>query len=199
MSASMWDLGGLPAGQLAKRVWSKANQDDVWGRGAELSFYFLLAMFPALIFLLALLGLLAEASSSLRTGLTDYLSQALPGEAGALVTRTLDQISSQASGGILSFGVVVALWTASSGMAAMIKTLNIAYEIEESRPWWKQRLVAIGLTVALSVLLLIGLALVVVRQVPRHVAPLVALVDEELELWIYAGVRHGCSLLLPGG
>ncbi len=60
---SAWGLGGLTLAELAKRVWSEMNEDDVWGRAAQLSYYFLLALFPLLLFLIALLGYLAEGGS----------------------------------------------------------------------------------------------------------------------------------------
>jgi membrane protein len=53
---SLWKLGGLSWLQLAKRVWAEINADDVWGRAAQLAYYFLLALFPLLIFLTAALG-----------------------------------------------------------------------------------------------------------------------------------------------
>ncbi len=71
------------------------------------------------------------------------------------------EISSASGGGKLSFGILAALWAASNGMGAITGSLNVAYDVKESRPWWKQRLVAIALTVALSLLIISTLVLVI--------------------------------------
>jgi membrane protein len=71
------------------------------------------------------------------------------------------EVSAGSSGGKISFGLLAALWAASNGMSAITESLNVAYDVEEGRPWWKTRLVAITLTVALSVLIISALLLVV--------------------------------------
>ena len=63
-------------------------------------------------------------------------------------------------GGKLSFGILATLWAASNGMGAILEALNVAYEVKETRPWWKARVVAIGLTFALALLILSALVLV---------------------------------------
>jgi membrane protein len=70
------------------------------------------------------------------------------------------EISTASSGGKIAFGILAALWAASNGMGAITQALNIAYDVKESRPWWKQRLTAINLTLALSVLIITALMLV---------------------------------------
>jgi membrane protein len=155
----MWKLGGLTWKDLGKRVWHEMNEDDVFGRAAQLSYYFLLALFPLLLFLMTLLGLFAEAGSELRESLLGYLGQVMPGSATELVQKTLTEVSESAGGGKLSFGVLAALWAASNGMGAISETLNIAYNVKESRPWWKVRLITIGLTIGLAVLIISALTL----------------------------------------
>jgi membrane protein len=155
----MWKLGGLTWKDLAKRVWQQMNEDDVFGRAAQLSYYFLLALFPLLLFLMTLLGLFAEAGSELRQSLLTYLGQVMPASATELVNKTLTEVSDSAGGGKLSFGVLAALWAASNGMGAISETLNIAYNVKESRPWWKIRLITVGLTIALAILIITALTL----------------------------------------
>ncbi len=157
--ASMWKLGGLTWKELGGRVWQQMNEDDVFGRAAQLSYYFLLALFPLLLFLMTLLGLFAGAGSELRHSLLSYLGQVMPGSATELVQKTLEEVSNSAGGGKLSFGVLAALWAASNGMGAISETLNIAYNVKESRPWWKVRLTTVGLTIALAVLIISALTL----------------------------------------
>jgi membrane protein len=157
---SVWELGGLSWKNLSKRVWDQIQEDDVFGRSAQLSYYFLLALFPLLIFLTSLLGYFTGENSSLREGLFNYLGQVIPGSAANLVNTTIHQVTEGSGGGKLSFGILATLWAASNGMGAIISSLNVTYEVEESRPWWKARLIAIGLTIGLAVLIISALVLV---------------------------------------
>jgi len=145
---------------LAKRVWQRINDHDLLARAAQLSYYFLLAVFPLLIFLMTLLGYFAAAGSQLRDSLLQYLSTVMPYSAITLVRATLDEVTASRGGGKLSFSLLAALWVASSGMGAISDTLNVAHNVRETRPWWKVRLISVGLTVALAVLILIALTIV---------------------------------------
>ena len=158
--ASMWKLGGLHGKVLARRVWSEIEQDEVFGRAAQLSYYFLLALFPLLIFLTSFIGFVVGSGTGMRHKLFNYLGQIMPASAFVLVDTTISEITNVSGGGKISFGILAALWAASSGMGAITQALNVAYDVSETRPWWKQRLVAVGLTVALSLLIITALALV---------------------------------------
>ncbi|HEX8129679.1 MAG TPA: YihY/virulence factor BrkB family protein [Pyrinomonadaceae bacterium] len=159
MSGALWQLGGLSWKELATRVWAEINEDDIFGRSAQLSYYFLLALFPLLLFITAVLGQFAEAGSELRENLLSILGSVVPQEASDLIHETVDNVEKGAGGGKISFGILATLWAASNGMTAICQTLNIAYEAEETRPWWKVRLISLGLTVALAVLILSALTL----------------------------------------
>lgn len=156
---SMWGFGGLSWKELAKRVWHEMNEDDVWGKAAQLSYYFLLALFPLLLVMMALLGIFADKGTELRNSLINYLGEVMPASAGELVHKTVDELTNSAGAGKVSFGLLATLWAASNGMGAISETLNTAYEVKESRPYWKVRLVAIGLTFALALLIVTALAL----------------------------------------
>jgi membrane protein len=155
-----WTLSGMSWTAFLKRVWQQINEDDIWGRAAQLSYYFLLALFPLLLFLVTLFGYFAASSTELRTNLLTYLGTVVPSSAVALISATLDEISKGKGGGKLSFGILAALWAASNGMGAITQTLNVAYDVEETRPWWKVRLFSIGLTVFLAVLIISALVVV---------------------------------------
>ena len=157
--------------ELAKRVWNEANKDDIWGRAAQLSYYFLLALFPLLLVLMAIFGIFANEGTELRQSLINYLSQVMPTSAGELVQKTVDELSNSAGAGKISIGLVAMLWAASNGMGAISETLNIAYNVKESRPWWKTRLVAVNLTIALSLLVVAALVLLLYgSEIARAIA-----------------------------
>lgn len=143
-----------------KRLVKRINEDRIFGRAAQLSYYFLLALFPLLLFLINILGYVAQQGTIFRDKLLVYLAALMPASAFLLVHNTLDEISAASGKGKLSFGLLAALWAASNGVGAISDTLNIAYNVKEKRPWWKVRLICVGLTVALAILILAALAIV---------------------------------------
>ncbi|MBA3242637.1 MAG: YihY/virulence factor BrkB family protein [Acidobacteria bacterium] len=153
-------IGELSWKELAKRVWSEMQEDEVTGRAAQLSYYFLLALFPALLFLTSVLGYFAGENGEMRENLFRYLSAVLPGEATEIISKTVTEVTQNSGGGKLSFGILATVWAASNGMGAISESLNIAYDVKETRPWWKTRLVAVELTLALSLLIITALVLV---------------------------------------
>jgi membrane protein len=157
---SLWKLGGLSWKALAKRVWADIGKDDILGRAAQLSYYFLLALFPLLLFLMSVMGLIMGSGTGLRQSLFNYLGKVLPHSASELVSTTVFEVTSASSGGKIAFGILAALWAASNGMGAISESLNVAYHVKETRPWWKQRLIAVGLTVALGLLIIVALVIV---------------------------------------
>ncbi len=169
--ASLWKFGGLSLTALGKRVWSEIQKDEVFGRAAQLAYYFLLALFPLLLFLTSVIGVVMGAQTGLRESLFNYLGKVLPSSASQLVSTTVLEVSAASGGGKIAFGILAALWAASNGMGAITESLNIAYDVKESRPWWKTRLTAVGLTIALSVLIISALTLVLYGG---HIAEYVA-------------------------
>ena len=141
-------------------VWARAEKDEIFGRAAQLSYFFLLALFPLLIFLITLFGYFNDAGSRLQTRMIAYLGDVMPPAALQLVVATLDEVTKGRSTGKLSFGIFLALWAASSGVAALAEALNSAYDVPETRPWWKVRLISVALTIFLAVLIISALLLV---------------------------------------
>jgi membrane protein len=150
-------LGGLSVQELARRVVREIQQDDCLGRAAQLAYYFLFALFPFFLVLITLLGYLPIPN--LLDRLMDMLGQMLPGEALQLVQDNLHELVSGERGGLLSFGLLAALWTSSSALTAIMDSLNRAYDVEEGRPFWKVRGLAILLTVGLSVFIIVSIVL----------------------------------------
>jgi membrane protein len=149
--------GGLTWKELANQLWSRNKAHKLADRAALLSFYFLVALFPLLIVLSSLIGFILSSQTGTYINLINYLAQIMPSSAFDILTGMLGEITSGASGGKLSFGVLVSLWTASSGVAALIEALNIAFEIPVSRSWLHRRLVAMALTLGIGCLLMAAL------------------------------------------
>ncbi len=123
---SLWKLGGLSWTDLGKRVWSEIGTDEIFGRAAQLAYYFLLALFPLLLFLTSVIGIFLGSGTGLRHSLFNYLGQVLPASSTELVSTTMRQVSEGSSGGKISFGILAALWAASNGMGAVSDSLNVA-------------------------------------------------------------------------
>jgi membrane protein len=162
LSWSMFTAFDIPLswGQLLKRTAKEAMADDCLGLAAQLAYFLILALFPAILFLLAL------ASFFPLTNFTDDIVRTLrpiaPTEVLALLEEQLRRLSNADSGGILTIGILGAIWSSSAAVVAIIGSLNRAYDVEEGRPWWKVRLIAIGLTLSLAFFLLASFTLIVV-------------------------------------
>jgi membrane protein len=154
-----WRLGGLTLRELARRLWREAQKDELLGRAAQLSYYILLALFPALIVLTAAMGLLSV--QNYMPELMSYLRNVVPEDALSMVERFLQQVAAGSGANILSLGGLGALWASSSGVTAIMEALNVVYDVqEESRPFWRVRLTAILLTIGLAGFVILALTLV---------------------------------------
>jgi membrane protein len=153
----IWALGGLSAKELARRVIHELRDDDCLGRAAQLAYYFLFALFPFFLFLTTLLGYLPIPN--LMDQILSLLAQVLPGDALTLIQDNVRQLVTDQRGGLLSFGLLAALWTSSSAITAIMDSLNRAYDVEEGRPFWKVRGLAILLTIGLSLLIVVAMIL----------------------------------------
>lgn len=155
---SLWNLEGVPAQVIAKNTWNAIFEDNLLGRSAELGFYFLFALFPTLFTACSVLGLAARSAFNIYDHLLQYLSIVVPPSALGTVLEAFHQTTAAASSGKLTFGLAAALWSASVGFVAIQESLNLVYRVKESRPYWKARLSAIGITFVLSVVITLMLA-----------------------------------------
>jgi membrane protein len=167
--------GRLRYGSWAKRVYRKILADNCFGQAAQLAYYFLFALFPFLLFLTTLLAYIPVPQ--LLDQIMNLLTRALPGEALSLVQDHVHTLVSQQRSGLLSFGIIAALWTASSAILAIADGINHAYDVEESRPWWKVR--------GMAMLLVIGLSLFMIA------ATVLLIFGPQLGSWIANGVGLG--------
>jgi membrane protein len=145
--------------RLAKRLFT----DDLLGWSAQISYYFFLALFPALICFVALASFFPiEHLTDVVLGL---LMRIAPQDVLSLVDRQLMVIAESHNAGLLTFGIIGTVWTASAGMQTLIRTLNFAYHVPETRPWWRVRLRAMVMTLVVPAFALAAMTVVLVGPV----------------------------------
>lgn len=158
--ATLWKLGGLTPWRLARSVASEIQAKHLLGRASELAFDFLFALFPLILFMMNLFGLFASRRQELQHDFLAYFADFLPKAAFELLRNTTLELKTSAGGAKLTVGIVLALWFASSGVSSIISALNLTHGVAERRSWMKVRIVALALTLALSILLFAALILV---------------------------------------
>jgi membrane protein len=155
--------------ELLKRTVKETIDDDCLGLAAQLAYYFFLALFPAILFLLALASFFPL--TSFIDSVTRSLRPIAPADVLSFLNEQLRRLSNADSGGILTIGILGAIWSSSAAVVAIIGSLNRAYDIEEGRPWWHVRITAIGLTLALALFLLVSFTLIVAGPtIAEHLA-----------------------------
>jgi membrane protein len=150
----------LPWRQLFRRTALEISHDNCLGLAAQLAYYFFLALFPALLFLVALASFFPV--DRLVPRLIETAHPFLPGDVVTIISDQLVKIAEGNNAGLLTFGFVAALWSSSAALTAIIDALNRAYDVEEGRPWWRVRLTAIGLTLMLALFVLVSFALIAI-------------------------------------
>lgn len=142
------------------RDFRREIREDAIGQGAAaLAFYWMLALFPAAIFLLTLIAYLPVPH--LERAVMHFARATLPDDAGALLSSFVDNVLLRRRGGLLSFGAVLTVWSASSGIQALMHQLNVAWDVVESRPFWKRRVMALVLALSLVLLIIAAFGLIV--------------------------------------
>jgi membrane protein len=167
----------IPIGwkDLLKRTASEVVADNCLGLAAQLAYYFFLALFPALLFFVALVSFMPVAG--LMEAATAALARIAPQEVLDLVQAQLILIAKAKNGGLLTLGIIGTLWSTSSGLSAVIDTLNQAYDVQEGRPFWKTKLIAIGLTIVLAIFVVVSFTLVMVGPT----------IGEKAAVWLHVG------------
>src|SRR5215813_1689450 len=178
-------------------IWNKLSEDEIFGRAAQLAYYWIFSIFPLLIFLTSLLAFLP-----MRRDLNQWvrmLGKVLPHDAYSLLNNTFQQIVGQQRGGLLSFSILVTLWASSSGMEAIISALNRAYGQAPARPWIRQRLLSISLTLGLAAFIISALALIFFGEnISGHLAEYFGFSDTFNTIWSVAQWPIIIGLVLLG-
>ncbi len=149
----------MAAKKFATDLYHEIQDDNLFNGAAALSFYLILAIFPAAIFLLSLLPYLPIPN--LQEAIMNLLGQALPKESAQMFSGIVQNIVSEKNGGLLTFGFLFTLWSASSGIYAVMQQLNITYDVKEGRPFWKTRAIALFLMMLFFFLIVGAFGLVI--------------------------------------
>lgn len=174
-----------------KELFSRYTLHEGQSKSAELAYFFLLSLFPFLIFMLTLTAYLPLSTDDV----LGVIEQYAPASAMSLVESITHQTLNNRNGGLLSFGIIAALWSASNGMNAIVRSLNHAYDVEENRSFIIVRLTSIFLTIAMVFTILVALLLPVFgREIGRLASDFVGASDLFLSIW--AAIRWGVSPLV---
>jgi membrane protein len=145
------------------RFYNKINDDHVFNGAAALAYYSLFSFFPGMIFLLTIVPYLPI--DNLHQAIMEFLAQVMPSQVTKQLEGIIAEITLNKRSGLLSIGAILTLWSASSGMYALMEQLDMTYEVKEQRPFWKARGLAILLTMLLGVMVLVSFALIVLGGV----------------------------------
>ncbi|HEV7806204.1 MAG TPA: YihY/virulence factor BrkB family protein [Solirubrobacteraceae bacterium] len=170
-------------GAVLKRTWREFKDDNITDWAAALTYYAILSLFPGLLVLVAILGLVGASATQ---PLIDNLGSVAPGPAKEIVTNALQglQSSSGASGVLAIVGVLVALWSASNYVGAFIRASNAIYEVDEGRPFWKVRPLQLAVTLVMTLLLAIcAIAVVVTGPLAERVGDVVGVGSQTVTVW----------------
>ena len=141
------------------------GEDDVMDRANGVAYNFILAIFPTIIFLFTLIPYISSVVPEVNTkSIMEFLASMMPASMFDVVASTIEDIIGNSRGGLLTFGVLFALFLASNGMMALMRAFNACYKTEERRGLFKTRLIATGLTINLSFVLFLAVILLVVGQ-----------------------------------
>ncbi|WP_085993179.1 YihY/virulence factor BrkB family protein [Oceanobacillus senegalensis] len=171
-------MGNLIA--IGKQLFKRIDDVDAFGLAAQLAYFFLLSLFPFLLFLLNLIGYLPINEGMI----TDIIDHYAPKEVMTLIHNNLEQLLNQNSGGLLSIGIIGTLWAASNAINAIIKAFNRAYNIDENRSFIVTRLLAVVLTIAMVLVIVVALLLPVFgRIIGENIFAFFGLSENFLNVW----------------
>ena len=149
-------LLNMPAWAFLKKLARRVADNAVTDRAATLAYYFVFALFPFLFTLVTLAAYLPVKNAIAE--LMARIKPIMPEEAMGIIDEHLHSLATQQRPRLLTFGLLLALWSASRGVDALRTALNLSYDVKESRPWWKVQVLAIAVTIATSLLMLLSIA-----------------------------------------
>jgi membrane protein len=168
-----------------KRTATEFMEDNLTDWAAALTYYGLLALFPALIAMVSLIGLIGDPKSTTES-LTEIITEVGPASAAETFSGPIESIASNQSAAGFAFiaGLAVALWSASGYVGAFMRASNVIYETPEGRPFWKLRPLQLAVTLVMVILMVVlALALVMTGPVVEAVAGPIGLDDTAVSVW----------------
>ncbi|ASK61082.1 ribonuclease [Virgibacillus phasianinus] len=166
--------------KFLKQLFQKVLEVDVFGTAAQLAYFFLLSLFPFLLFLATLIGYLTFDVQRVLS----FISVYAPEEIMTLINTNVTQLVNEQNGGLLSIGIIGTIWSASAGINSVMKGFNVAYEVEEDRSFIVARLIAIVLTIAMVVVICMAFALPIFgRWVGDYLFSILGLSAGFLQVW----------------
>ena len=159
-------------------------RDDALGLAAQLAYYLILALFPFILFLVAVVDAFSSSSPQFVNELFNYLGRVMPAQVFDLIQTYTERTlrNEDTAPGLLSVGILGAIWAASGAFSSLINALNRAYDVQETRPFWKVKGIAILMTLGLSVLVFVGALLLVAGPSIGETIAEVFTLDDEFEL-----------------
>ncbi|MCA1064095.1 YihY/virulence factor BrkB family protein [Rossellomorea sp. AcN35-11] len=176
---------------FSKNLFSNISTNDVTGLAAQIAYYFLLSLFPLLIFIVTLLPYLPVEQGDILGLVRDFA----PGETMSMIEETLQDVMSNRNSGLLSVSIIATIWSASNGMNAIVKSLNRAYDVEETRSFIVTRLMSVLLTFAMILVFVVALLLPVFgKQIGLLLFSQFGFSEQFLAIW--NGIRWAISPII---
>jgi membrane protein len=149
-------IGGIRVGALLKKVWRSMVATDVLGLSAETAYYFFFSLFPLILFSAPLLSLLGDKRDTVDS-IMAKLAPAVPADAYRLIASVVnDVVFAKGAPGVMSIGALLTLWAGSNVFSALTDTLNRAFAVTETRPWWRKTLIAFGFVIGAAIVGLVA-------------------------------------------
>ena len=193
-------IKGYDVVPLVKKTVQEIGADRIPSLAAETAYYFFFSLFPLLLFLTPLLGLIGNGQQ-LMESMLGRLATTMPADTLSLLRRVLGEIvTSSGNAGIMSIGVLLAGWSGSSIFGSLMDALNVAYDVSETRPWWKKQLLRIGvLLVSGGTMIVATLIFLDGERVARWVGSALGLGEAAVAAWTVIQLVLAVALLVGLG
>ncbi len=145
---------GYRVESIAKKALKETLDDNLLGLAAETAYYFFFSLFPLLLFIAPLLSLVGNKQETFAL-FTSQLQQVVPSEGWALIGSVIkDVVYAKNAPGLMSIGALLAVWAGSNVFGSLIDALNVAYDVKDTRPWWKKKLIAVASVIGIGIVIL---------------------------------------------
>jgi membrane protein len=168
--------------QVLRNAFTDIMQNHTMALAAGLSYYFVLSLFPLLILAAALVAYLPIPN--LFDSILGMMSRVVPADSMGLVRKIVASVITRRRSGLLTFGIIATIWSASGGFNSLIEALDVAYDVPETRPIWKTRLLSIELMFLIGALMVVGIGVMLVGpQFGGFLANKVGLSEQFADMW----------------